>query len=130
MISYKRIKQRNTETGQGRTTWEYFDELDEIYGSRHAVAPPSNMLLSTFGAENAEETVADLDMEASSSMQNRNAAQPARKRRAAPNTENEILKFLKEQEEEEKIRFNNLLEAERDRIEVLKDIKNTLQSLL
>ena len=37
---YKKEKDRHEDTGEGRTTWEYFDAMDAILGHRPSTRPP------------------------------------------------------------------------------------------
>ena len=47
-VTYKRIKKRNNSSGEAATTWEFFEEMDEVYGSRFDVPVPSSILESSF----------------------------------------------------------------------------------
>ncbi|XP_018793504.1 PREDICTED: uncharacterized protein LOC108971710 [Bactrocera latifrons] len=42
--TYKRIKKRNGQTGREATSWEFFEEFDEVYGRRHSIQPPAKNL--------------------------------------------------------------------------------------
>ena len=44
--SYKRIKERNNESGREATIWEFFGIFDEAYGGRHGVFTPQKILFS------------------------------------------------------------------------------------
>ncbi|XP_049303113.1 uncharacterized protein LOC125776197 [Bactrocera dorsalis] len=44
LATYKRIKKRNRSTGRDATTWDFFNDFDEVYGNRHSVDPPSENL--------------------------------------------------------------------------------------
>ncbi|XP_054728556.1 uncharacterized protein LOC129251281 [Anastrepha obliqua] len=47
MVTYRRIKKRNNTSGQGATNWEFFDLLDEIYGTRADIVVPEDILDSS-----------------------------------------------------------------------------------
>ncbi|XP_039953246.1 uncharacterized protein LOC120770130 [Bactrocera tryoni] len=47
MGTYKRIKKRNNTSGESSTNWEFFDALDEVFGSRSSVLVPSEMVESS-----------------------------------------------------------------------------------
>jgi Myb/SANT-like DNA-binding domain len=44
IITYKKILANNSKTGRGRTTWAYFDQLNEALGNRANIRPPPGML--------------------------------------------------------------------------------------
>ncbi|KAI8125065.1 hypothetical protein CVS40_4872 [Lucilia cuprina] len=46
-VTYRRIKKRNNTSGEAATTWEFFDEIDEVYGSRCDVLVPEVNLESS-----------------------------------------------------------------------------------
>ncbi|XP_054729341.1 uncharacterized protein LOC129238335 [Anastrepha obliqua] len=43
MGTYKRIKKRNNTSGEASSNWEYFDEIDEVFGSRSSINVPLEM---------------------------------------------------------------------------------------
>ncbi|XP_055373524.1 transcription factor mef2A-like [Condylostylus longicornis] len=45
--TYKRIKKRFGETGKSSTSWEFFDQFDEVYGDSFSINPNENLFLSS-----------------------------------------------------------------------------------
>ncbi|XP_054736222.1 uncharacterized protein LOC129243112 [Anastrepha obliqua] len=41
LVTYKRIKKRNNSSGKEATSWRYFEDFDEVYGTRHSMTPPT-----------------------------------------------------------------------------------------
>lgn len=50
MGTYKRIKKRNNTSGESSTNWEYFEIMDEIFGSRSSVLVLNEMVESSLEA--------------------------------------------------------------------------------
>lgn len=143
-ITYKRIKKRNGESGRNSTYWEFFDTFDEVYGTRHSVAPPSNMMLSSLELDDSRcqtpgsssEIFGEFPAE-SSSNSFPTTSTPTHRRAKKRANEDPILKFLKEEAAADKERFERLAKLEeekvrndRERIEVLRDIKTLLHNML
>ncbi|XP_039968573.1 uncharacterized protein LOC126764193 [Bactrocera neohumeralis] len=47
MVTYKRIKKRNNTSGEAATHWEFYEEMDDVYGTRSDVAVPQETLDSS-----------------------------------------------------------------------------------
>lgn len=103
-------------SGRSATLWEYFEEFDSAYGSSHFIAPPTNLLASSLDGLPPLETT---NMEQQSAQQT-----PARKRKL-----DEVLDFFKEEAQDTERRYQESIDRERQRIDILKDIRNLLQNL-
>ncbi|XP_039969534.1 uncharacterized protein LOC120781393 [Bactrocera tryoni] len=42
--TYRRIKRRNGTSGESATNWDFFDGMDDVYGTRSSISVPDNML--------------------------------------------------------------------------------------
>ncbi|KAK9969979.1 hypothetical protein ABG768_028120, partial [Culter alburnus] len=52
LTTYKRVKDRRRATGEGRHTWEYYTQMDELYGSSGiGTAPPGTIQSTPLGLE-------------------------------------------------------------------------------
>ncbi|KAJ8266415.1 hypothetical protein GJAV_G00130170 [Gymnothorax javanicus] len=47
LVTYKRQKDQIRETGQARTTWEYFELMDSLFGETAGVRPAPTLIVST-----------------------------------------------------------------------------------
>ncbi|KAK9977201.1 hypothetical protein ABG768_019022 [Culter alburnus] len=51
LTTYKRVKDRRRATGEGRHTWEYYTQMDELFGSSESGTAPPGTIQSTLGLE-------------------------------------------------------------------------------
>lgn len=129
MVTYKRIKKRMSESGREATTWEYFESFDQIYGTKHFMNPPTELLASS--SQLVQEVSENEDDPSSVS------DQPSSTPKQRKEKKDDVTSILKAQEKEDERRHQELIAVERDRVqaerertEVLKDIKNLLQEIL
>ncbi|XP_062342202.1 uncharacterized protein LOC134039999 [Osmerus eperlanus] len=53
LTTYKRIKDRRRTTGEGTQTWEYYTQMDDLFGtSGIGTAPPGKVFSTPLGLEN------------------------------------------------------------------------------
>lgn len=125
LLTYKRIKHRNNESGQEATRWEFFDNFDSVYGTKHFVTPPANIQASSLDTYNVNEVEQSTDED-----ENCTLSTPQHKRRRqnqnSEKTLSEVLQFMKTQEANEERRHQEQIEVDKERIDVLKDIRNLL----
>ncbi|XP_039968046.1 uncharacterized protein LOC120779736 [Bactrocera tryoni] len=128
LATYKRIKKRNRSTGRDATTWDFFNDFDEVYGNRHSVDPPSENLQNSLdlpSCSTAEHIRAnemcreDNDVVESVSDVRGNQQNFAKKKRTVSG--NETLEFLKKESEEEKLRHREVMTFEREKLEFEKE---------
>ncbi|KAF5294888.1 hypothetical protein FQR65_LT10686 [Abscondita terminalis] len=114
--TYKNVRDNNNESGRNRKTWQFFNELDELFAKNPTIEPPvfmhnGNVIVPKATSSTARDEGLNDDRSTSSSP-------VACKKRKRNNSEiNDLLQLAIEQnqkhhEEElnEKRRFNNLLE--------------------
>lgn len=113
--TYKRIKKRNNSTGRDATTWEFFNDFDEIYGTRHSISPPSQNLQSSLNISSSKSvqddgeyqrspdenhnSETDSDGDATRNEYENNANTLYKKRKISAS---ELLEFFKKEAREEK----------------------------
>lgn len=136
--TYKRIKKRNNSTGRDATTWEFFNDFDEIYGTRHSISPPSQNLQSSLNISSSKSvqddgeyqrspdenhnSETDSDGDATRNEYENNANTPNKKRKIPAS---ELLEFFKKEVCEEKIRHNEAIAVEKERLQIeRKSFKN------
>nr|XP_014093722.1 uncharacterized protein LOC106619917 [Bactrocera oleae] len=118
LASYKRIKKRNKSTGRDATSWEYFEEFNAVYGSRHSIEPPLENLLSSLGSPTCEDSdCGDSDSYLGS------ASKRSKK------SQNETLTFLKAESSQEQKRHDELVQLEREKLEIEKEKISVLSAL-
>ncbi|XP_049316834.1 uncharacterized protein LOC125779520 [Bactrocera dorsalis] len=135
MGTYKRIKKRNNTSGEGATNWEFFQTLDEVFGSRSSVLVPDAMLESSLNSLMQDlsndppdsPTVLDLDATLPSTSTPRNKL--TRKMN--------VLEFLNKESEEDAKVMKKLLDTEAEKLAVekeklveLKEIRTLFQKIL
>lgn len=102
-VTYKRIKKRNNSSGEAETTWEFFEEMDEVYGSRFGISVPDTILESS-----SIDTQVDPPEVVMSSPE-----EPAPKKKKC-----EILEFLKEQARIDTEFIQNLIAIEEKKLKL------------
>lgn len=130
--TYKRIKNRNKESGRNSTSWEFYDDFDEIYGTRHSINPPSSNLISSL-----EDLIEDsIEEPIEETSQSRNSPEPVPKKKKKDN-QNEILRHLQEESEREQKRHEEIIaieqkkmEIEEKRIEAMLQLKDVLEKTI
>lgn len=130
--SYKRIKKRNKDSGRNATTWEFFEDFDEVYGTRHSIDPPVANLISSLDETQASANGEDsLDQCVSSHDSNGGEPQPKRKKRG---NRNEILEYLENEAVKEQKRHEELMAMEerkllmeQQRIDTMSQLKDVLE---
>lgn len=136
MGTYKRIKKRNNTSGEGATNWEFFQTLDEVFGSRSSVLVPDAMLESSLESLLREDlsndppdspTVLDSDATLPSTSTPRNKL----KRKS------NVLDFLNKESEEDAKVMKKVLDMEAEKLAVekeklveLKQIRTLFQKIL
>ncbi|XP_065370935.1 uncharacterized protein LOC135963089 [Calliphora vicina] len=99
-VTYKRIKRHNNTSGEAATTWEFFEEMDEVYGSRSDIAVPASTLESSLYDILSDTQVDPPEMVMST--------EPATKKKKC-----EVLEFLKQQACNDKESIQNLIPRNR-----------------
>lgn len=146
LTTYKRIKARNATSGNARSWWDFFEDFDEVYGTRHSVDVPEENLLSSLDVPPSPQsnssttdspvTFEGFTNEASSSQALFSTPKPAKRKRRQDETESTI-DFLKEEAKKDDTRFSELLKIENERLEIekqklteMKELKNIMKQLL
>lgn len=134
LISYKRIKKRKEKSGRGAIYWQYFEEFDAVYGTRHNIIPPRGLTFDSSSANRYEEEndmVEEVDV---SVLDTSNEVVPRRSRKAPDKRKNddisELLKYLKEEEAKDSHRHEELMKLEREKNELEKEKINCLKELI
>lgn len=138
------------------TYWEHFDQLDQVYGTKHSIEPPPENLRSTLQSSILHPSL-DVSHESVPHIQPRDTSStvededehvpgapcsqpgpvqrdPTRRRKTK---DCETLDFLKEEPKEEEKRFQEVMElerqklsTERERIQEMRDLKDILRQML
>ncbi|XP_039953243.1 uncharacterized protein LOC120770127 [Bactrocera tryoni] len=119
MVTYKRIKRRNKTSGEAAATWEFFDQMDEIYGTRTDIVVPEELLdsslsdiLSGINDHIADDANSDTDKE------------PPRKRARC-----DVLDFLRAESQEDKKLLKEFLECEKGKLKVEREKVEEMKKL-
>ncbi|XP_050338208.1 uncharacterized protein LOC126765339 [Bactrocera neohumeralis] len=123
--TYKRIKRRNEQTGREATSWEFFEEFDDVYGRRHSIQPPAkNLQGSLMDSAEVCEGSGDDNTDYSSE------SQLVNERRKRPKTAaNEALEFLKNEALKEQTRHEEVLQFEKEKLNFEKEKINVMMKL-
>ncbi|XP_049314816.1 uncharacterized protein LOC125778954 [Bactrocera dorsalis] len=122
MVTYKRIKKRNNTSGEAATAWEYFDELDKVYGSRSDITVPESNLDSSMSSIFNSLTNENAESADSSFSENIGAAPPRKRSR-------NVLDFLQNESTFEKELLDDLLKCEKEKIEIEKQKLDEIKKL-
>ncbi|XP_054082958.1 uncharacterized protein LOC128924147 [Zeugodacus cucurbitae] len=124
MGTYKRIKKRNNTSGESSTNWEFFDVMDEVFGSRSSVQVPSEMLESSLESL-VEDLTSDSPLTPTDSHAPMNLdATPSEnttQRFAIKRKRCEVLEFLSKESEADAKVMKKLLDIEAEKIAVEKE---------
>lgn len=118
-VTYKRIKKRNNTSGEAATTWEFFEEMDEVYGSRADVSVPASSLESSL-----YDILTETDTQGDPPEVVMLSPEPAAKKKKC-----EILEFLKQQAVDDKESIQNLIKIEEKKLDVEKQKLEEMRSL-
>lgn len=142
-ITYKRIKKRNKESGRDVTCWDFFDMMDEVYGTRHSLDPPREYLIDSLETPDRDIQTEDDLPRFDSQISSPSTPSPStsnrrnKRRKVTQEKENEILIFLQEEAKKDDQRHKELMEAEKQRLQIeterneeLRDLKNILREIL
>lgn len=116
MVTYKRIKKRNCTSGESATSWEFFDKMDEVYGTRTDVTVPENMLDSSLEWL-LSDSPATPDTPTS-------PQEPPRKRARC-----DVIEFLQNESVVDKEIMNEFLKVEKEKLSVEKDKVEEIRKL-
>ncbi|XP_075161210.1 uncharacterized protein LOC142234031 [Haematobia irritans] len=123
--TYKRIKKRNKETGRNATKWEFFDDFDQVYGTRHSIDPPVGNLIASLDQPQTSGNGEDfLDEYLSLNESNEGEPQPKKKKRS-----NEILQYLENEALNEQKRHEELMAMEERKLLMEQQRINTMSQL-
>ncbi|XP_049302154.1 uncharacterized protein LOC125775541 [Bactrocera dorsalis] len=117
MGTYKRIKKRNSTSGEAASNWEYFSEIDEVFGSRSSIEVPLEMTeysIISLESPSTTATIDGVDVTPTTSVK--------RKR-------NDVIEFLEKESEKENEAINKLIKIESERLEVEKEKLKELNQL-
>ncbi|XP_017494330.1 PREDICTED: uncharacterized protein LOC108382471 [Rhagoletis zephyria] len=126
LASYKRIKKRNNSTGRDATTWDFYDDFDNVYGRRHSIQPPEQNLQSSLpglSEINVNENESDSD---GRDFETSVASTP--RKRSKPSA-NETLVFFKEEAANEQKRHEEVLKLEKEKLEIEKEKIKAMEEL-
>ncbi|XP_055373444.1 uncharacterized protein LOC129606863 [Condylostylus longicornis] len=138
--TYKRIKKRYRETGKGSTTWEFFDEFDEVFGRTVSADPFSeNLFLSMDEISNDNES--NLNIVSTVKTENYNIYEndygdtetPSPiKRESRPRKRKfkDIIDALKDEVIQADRHHKDLLIIEKEKIKILRGIKDLMEKFL
>lgn len=143
LTTYKRIKKRHAFSEAARTVWSYFKSFDEVYGRKHSIAPPKNILISTLeNIQNQKKTTTDTDCinddNDAFEMDDNEIEEIPRTtfKRGSITKTDEILNYFEKQSEEDKKMHEEYmqieqrkLEVELQKLEVLKEILQIFRQL-
>ncbi|XP_036320400.1 uncharacterized protein LOC118734829 [Rhagoletis pomonella] len=122
LVSYKRIKKRNNSSGREATSWLYFEDFDEVYGTRHSINPPPQNLQASLELPSSPPLdEGNVEPPNSPPTSSRRAPHPRR------NPNSEILKFFEEQAIKEQTRHDEAMAVEREKLSLEKE---RIQALL
>lgn len=123
MTTYKRIKKRNNRPGEAATSWDFFDQFDEVYGSRfdNMMIPESDLKssLSSLITELKHEHLANDDDNDSGG-----SSPPPRKR-----ARSDILEFLRAESESDKKILKELLQCEKEKLKLEREKVEEIKKL-
>ncbi|XP_036334039.1 uncharacterized protein LOC118744802 [Rhagoletis pomonella] len=125
--TYKRIKDRIMSKGRTSSSWEFFDDFDEVYGTRYSINTKKDLTEPTLEhATDEEENIVEVKPARCSKCKKRKSDAAA-----------DFLGFLKEQANREQARHDEVMEIERkklrleeERMKVFGDLKDILKSSL
>lgn len=121
MRTYKRIKKRNNTSGEAATNWDFFDEIDEVFGSRSSIDVPQDML--EYSLEDVTNMLLDNStVELREETENTPTTSMKRKR-------NDVLEFLEKDSKKEEEIVNKMLKIESEKLEVEKEKVKELKEL-
>lgn len=121
LTTYKRIKSRNKESGRNATTWEFYEDFDEIYGIRHSVVPPAVNLISSIEPTGTPEPSPEPTECTAEEVE-----PPSKKTRGS---QNEILEYIKKESEKEQKRHEELMAMEERKLQVEEKRVSTMLQL-
>ncbi|XP_053968163.1 uncharacterized protein LOC128869617 [Anastrepha ludens] len=138
--TYKRIKKRKS--GRDATTLEFFNDFDEIYGTRHSISPPFQNLQSSLNISSSKSvqddgeyqrspdenhnSETDSDGDATRNKYENNANTPNTKRKIPAS---ELLEFFKKEAREEKIRHDEAMALEKERLQIEREKVSRMMEL-
>ncbi|XP_050339034.1 uncharacterized protein LOC126765352 [Bactrocera neohumeralis] len=134
LVTYKRIKKINNSSGREATSWRYFEDFDEVYGTRHSITPPIANLQASL------DLVPSTSPTSSSEVNGSPDSPPTSSQRAThprATSNKDILKFFEAEAVKEEARHNEVMAMEREklslekeRIKALLDMKSVLADYL
>lgn len=117
MVTYRRIKKRNSTSGEAASTWEFFEDFDVVYGARSDVVVPESLLDSSLNT-----TLECLLTE--ENVQGGSPATPPPKRLRC-----EVLQILREERWADKEFMDSFLNIEKGRLKVKKEKVEEMKKL-
>ncbi|XP_018783192.1 PREDICTED: uncharacterized protein LOC108965321 [Bactrocera latifrons] len=123
--TYKRIKRRSATSGKAATNWEFFEEMDDVYGTRCSVVAPENMVrrsLEPTGNENSSSSPSPCPSPSASSEVTHTIRTRKRKR-------NEVISFLTSESEKQEKLFEALVATEKEKVKIEKEKLMELKSI-
>ena len=127
--SYKHIKDNNSKTGRGRKSWEYFDILDEIYGTDATVVLPH--IVETLASASASEVLTPATLESESETvvaDGKTTLGPSSEKRRRKRLHDDS--GLKEIEVKKVKVLEDLVQSNVDRTIAMREMNETLKQLL
>ncbi|XP_036332285.1 uncharacterized protein LOC118743625 [Rhagoletis pomonella] len=119
-VTYKRIKKRNNTSGEAATTWEFFDEMDEVYCCRSdVVVPEGNLECSLIEILSGTNENSEYEKEPDTS-----SPEPKAKK-----MKNEVLEFLQKEADSDKETLKNFMDLEERKLEVEKEKLEEMRNL-
>ncbi|XP_054746078.1 uncharacterized protein LOC129250478 [Anastrepha obliqua] len=121
MGTYKRIKKRNNTSGEAPSNWEYFDEIDKVFGSRSSINVPLEMTDYSF-----EEITINPTISSPVSLTSEEDLAPTTSRKRK---KNDVIEFLEKESEKDGEVLDKLLKLENEKLEVEKEKLAELKEL-
>ncbi|XP_039966821.1 uncharacterized protein LOC120778858 [Bactrocera tryoni] len=121
--TYKRIKRRSAMSGKAATNWEFFEEMDEVYGTRCSVVVPENTV------KHSLEQTANENSSSSPSPSPSACSEVTHTIRTRKRKRNEVIAFLASESEKQEKLFQVLVETEKEKVKIEKEKLLELKSI-
>ncbi|XP_011201793.2 uncharacterized protein LOC105225148 [Bactrocera dorsalis] len=113
--TYKRIKRRSATSGKAATNWEFFEEMDEVYGTRCSVVVPKNTVKRSLEPTENENSSSSPSPSPSASPDVTDTIRIRKRKR------NEVIAFLASESEKQEKLFETLVATEKEKIRIEKE---------